>query len=120
MPSRQLRKNPAPVLAADDPTQRAYQRLRDFSGLASGFVVGVACQELGETRRAIAYYEQALAIFREIGDCGGEGCALFNMSVALDKVGERTQAIARAETALKIFEEIEDPYAAKVQKQLAE
>jgi len=82
--------------------------------------LGNAYADLGETRRAIEFYERALVIDREIGDRRGEGGALFNMSLTLDKLGERAQAIAHAEAALKIYEEIEDPYAAKVRKQLAE
>jgi tetratricopeptide (TPR) repeat protein len=69
---------------------------------------------LGDTRRAIEFYEQRLAIAREIEDPRGEGSSLFNMGLALDKLGDRTQAIARAEAALRIFEQIEDPNAAKV------
>ena len=75
---------------------------------------------LGETRKAIEFYEQRLEIAREIGDRRGEGTALWNMSLALDRLGERAQAIASAEAALEIYEQIEDPNADKVRKQLAE
>ncbi len=71
---------------------------------------------MGETRRAIEYYEKALEIDREIGDRRGEGTDLWNLSLALDKLGDRAQAIALAEAALKIREQIEDPRADKVRK----
>jgi tetratricopeptide (TPR) repeat protein len=68
---------------------------------------------LDDTRRAIPFCEQQLAIVREIGDRRGEGNALWNMSLALDQLGERAQAIKHAEQALIIREQIEDPNAAK-------
>lgn len=63
---------------------------------------------------------QALPIFREIGDRGGEGTDLWNMALALAKLGERKEAITHAEAALKIYETIESPDVEKVRKQLAE
>jgi len=74
---------------------------------------------LGETRRAIEFYEQRLVIAQEIGDRRGEGNALWNMSLSLDKLGERAQAITCAEQALMIYEQIEDPHAARMRAQLA-
>jgi tetratricopeptide (TPR) repeat protein len=62
--------------------------------------LGLAYADLGETRRAIQFYEQALLIDREIGDRRGEGNDLWNMSLALDQLGERAQAIQHAEQAL--------------------
>jgi tetratricopeptide (TPR) repeat protein len=81
--------------------------------------LGLAYKHLGETRRAIQFYEQALLISREIGDRQGEGTDLWNMSLARDQLGERAQAIHHAERALIIREQIEDPNAAKVRAQLA-
>ena len=71
--------------------------------------------DLGEMRRAIEYYEQLLAIAREIGDRRVEGNALFNMSLALDELGDLAQAILNAEAPLKIYEQIESPYATSAQ-----
>ena len=75
---------------------------------------------MGDARKAIAFYEQALIIDREIGDRRGEGNDLWNSALALDKLGDRAQAIARAEAALRIREAIEDPRGAKVRARLAE
>jgi hypothetical protein len=73
---------------------------------------------LGETLRAIQFYQQQFAIVREIGDAKGEGNALWNMSLALDQLGARSQAIQYAEQALIIREQIEDPNAATIRAQL--
>ena len=82
--------------------------------------LGNAYSDLGETRRAIEFYEQQLVISREIGDRRSEGIALWNMSLALDQLGDRAQAILDAKDALKIYEQIEHPSAGKVRNRLAE
>ncbi|MEW6208875.1 MAG: tetratricopeptide repeat protein [Acidobacteriota bacterium] len=84
------------------------------------FLGDVAVEALGETRKAIEFYERRIEIAREIGDRRGEGNALWNMSLSFDKLGERARAIEYAEAALRIFEEIESPHAEKVRNQLAE
>jgi len=76
--------------------------------------LGLAYAALGETRRAIEYYEQALVIDREIGDRRGEGTDLYNMALALEKLGRREEAIKLALESLAIMEAIEDPRAPKV------
>ena len=63
---------------------------------------------LGETRKAIEYYEQALAIVREIGDRRGEGANHGNLGLAYATLGETRKAIKYHEQALKIFREIEN------------
>ena len=80
----------------------------------------MAYADLGETQKAIEYYEQALAIAREIGDRRGEATALWNMSLSLDQLGNKAQAIEYARDALKILEEIEDPRAENVKRKLQE
>lgn len=80
--------------------------------------IGNAYGNPGETSRAMEFGERRLAISRAIGDQQGESVALWNLSLMLDKLGRRDEAIGHAEAALKIKEEIEDPYAAKVRKQL--
>jgi tetratricopeptide (TPR) repeat protein len=75
---------------------------------------------LGDPRKAIEYYDQALKISREIGDRRGEGNALWNMSLSLDQFGQRDRAIDCAKAALKIREEIEDPRAEKIRRKLQE
>lgn len=55
--------------------------------------LGVAYENLGETRRSIRFYEQALAIAREIGDKRGEGASLGNLGIAYVKLGETQRGI---------------------------
>ena len=76
--------------------------------------------DLGDARKAIEYYEQALVIAREIGNRRGEGNALWNMSLAKDQLGNKAHAIECAKSALKIREEIEDPRAENVRRKLQE
>ena len=44
--------------------------------------LGLAYHDLGEMKKAIEYYEQALKIAREIGDRRNEGNWLGNMGLA--------------------------------------
>jgi tetratricopeptide (TPR) repeat protein len=73
----------------------------------------------GDDRRAMQFFEQAMVIYREVGDRKGEGLALWNMSLLLYKLGKHAQAIEHGEQSLMIREQIEDPNAAKVRAQLA-
>ncbi|HOV83171.1 MAG TPA: tetratricopeptide repeat protein, partial [Methanothrix sp.] len=82
--------------------------------------LGLAYADLGDARKAIEYYDQALAISRQIGDRRGEGIQLFNMSLALSKLGNRVQAIECARSALKILQSIESPHAEKAKRKLQE
>ena len=68
----------------DDPWRRGY----------SLTTLGIAYRSLGMARRAIACYEQALAIDREIGDRQGEGADLGNLGHAYAALGETRRAIA--------------------------
>ncbi|MFN8466309.1 MAG: tetratricopeptide repeat protein [Caldilineaceae bacterium] len=70
--------------------------------------LGNAHFSLGETRRAIEYYEQYLVIAREIGDRGGEGAALGNLGNAYYSLGETRRAIDLYEQQLVIVREIDD------------
>ncbi len=50
--------------------------------------LGNAYTELGEARKAIKYYDQALAITREIRDRRGEGANLGNLGNAYVELGQ--------------------------------
>jgi tetratricopeptide (TPR) repeat protein len=82
--------------------------------------LGNAYSDLGDPRKAIDFYEQALEISREIGDRQGEGRHLFNKSLSLHALGQNEKAVSHARSALAIFEEIESPTAETVRKTLAE
>jgi tetratricopeptide (TPR) repeat protein len=70
--------------------------------------LGNAYAALGETRQAIDYHQQALAIAREIGDRRGEGTDLGNLGKAYADVGETRQAIDYYQQALAISRDIGD------------
>ena len=59
--------------------------------------------------RAIGYYEQQLAIAREIGDRRGEGIGLGNLGDAYAASDQVQRAVGLLEHALRIGEEIQDP-----------
>ncbi len=63
---------------------------------------------LGEIEKAIGYHEQALSVFREIGDRQGEGAALGSLGVASARLGEVEQAIGHYQQRLVIAREIGD------------
>ena len=69
---------------------------------------GTAYADLGETRKAIEFYEKQLIIVREIGDRRGEGNALGNLGSAYADLGETRKAIEFYEKQLIIGREIGD------------
>ena len=82
--------------------------------------LGLAYSDLGETRKAIEYYDQALKISREICDLKSEGNHIFNKGCLLYRLKQNAEAIGLAKKALTIFEQIESPHAEIVRKALAE
>jgi len=80
---------------------------RAGEGVALGNL-GLAYVDLGETSRAIQFYEQQLTIVREIGYRRGEGNALGNLGLAYANLGETHRAIQFHEQYLTIAREIGD------------
>jgi tetratricopeptide (TPR) repeat protein len=94
---------------ARDLHERLHDRLTDPRTSANNLTaLGNAYFFLGEVRRAIGVYEQALAIFREIGDRRGEGGDLASLGNGYSVLGEVRRAIGVYEQALAIFREIGD------------
>ncbi len=62
----------------------------------------------GDCPGAIGYYEQALAIAREVGDRRSEGVWLVNLGRAYARLGETRRAIEYHEQALAIAQEMGD------------
>jgi tetratricopeptide (TPR) repeat protein len=81
--------------------------LREAEGRALGNL-GIAYSDLGETRKAIQYYEQVLGIVREIGDRRSEGRALGNLGLAYAGLGELRKAIHYYEQRLEFSPELGD------------
>jgi len=80
---------------------------REAEGNALGNL-GIAYHSLGDARKAIEFYEQALVIDREIGDRRGEGNALGNLGIAHADLGDAHKAIEYHEQALVIDRETGD------------
>jgi tetratricopeptide (TPR) repeat protein len=87
----------------------AARHLKDREGEAYHLGnLGIAYKNLGETHRAIDYYEQQLTIVSEIGNRRGESNALGNLGNAYRDLGETRRAIEHYEQVLLIAREIGD------------
>jgi tetratricopeptide (TPR) repeat protein len=82
--------------------------------------LGLAYSDLGQVEKAIDYYEQALAIAREIGHRQGEGNRLGNLGLAYSDLGQVEKAKACLRQSLAIFEEIKSPNADLVRRWLTQ
>jgi len=102
-----LRRHPREIIRWLEITLDAASRLNDrqMEGNHLGNLGG-AYQNLGETRRAIEFYEKALSIDREIGDRKGEAADLGNLGNAYAVLGETRHAIKFYKKALIIDREI--------------
>jgi tetratricopeptide (TPR) repeat protein len=97
------------IRLARDLHERVHDHLSDPQTKSGNLLnLGSAYHRLGEVRRAIEFYEQALAIDREIGDRGGEGSDLGNIGLGYVDLGEVRRAIEFHEQALTIHREIGD------------
>jgi len=79
----------------------------EISGYLLGSL-GILYDQIGSYRKAIEYYEKALAIAQEIGDKRGEGNRLGNLGNAYSDLGQVKKAIEYYEKALAISQEIGD------------
>jgi tetratricopeptide (TPR) repeat protein len=70
--------------------------------------IGGVYWNLGQYSQALNYYQQALAVSREIGDRSGEGYILSSMGGVYSNQGDYTQALTLYQQALAIRREIGD------------
>ncbi len=116
-----LRRHPHEQIAWLEAAVAAARRLKDRAGEARHLGnLGIAYRHLGQAERAIDYYEQALAIAREIRATSAqrsaewtdarcsEGNQLGNLGVAYAELGQVERAIECHEQALAIDREIGD------------
>ena len=88
---------------------KAARLARDRSGEGNALgSLGNAYADLGDARKAIEFYEQALAIAREIGDRHREGANLGNLGHAYLALGDVRKAIELYDQQLLIVREIGD------------
>jgi len=64
---------------------------------------------LGDRDRAVACYEQAAAIYRDLGDRFNEADTLMSLGDVLARAGGAAVARARSAQALRIFDQIGHP-----------
>jgi tetratricopeptide (TPR) repeat protein len=104
-----LRLRPTELINWLEPALRAARQLgqRDWEKIALGNL-GIAYRHLGETRRAIEFYQQSLAIARETGDRLGEAAATGNLGAAYADLGEFHRAIEFFEQHLDMARKIGD------------
>jgi tetratricopeptide (TPR) repeat protein len=104
-----LRQHPHEQIRWLEIALAASQPLKDKEGECNALGnLGVAYENLGETRQAIRFYEQALAIAREIGDKRGEGASLGNLGIAYVNLGDTQRAVEFFEQYLSIVRETGD------------
>ncbi|MFN4878164.1 MAG: tetratricopeptide repeat protein, partial [Aphanizomenon sp.] len=75
---------------------------------ASLISLGNAYNSLGQYERAIAFFQQSLDIFKEIGDIQGESNSLIGLGNAYDSLGQYQRAIAFFQQSLDIKKDIGD------------
>jgi len=68
---------------------------------------------LGDVKKAIDYYEQRLAIAREIGDRRGEALSSWNLGLAYEKSGDLRRAAEMMQICVGYEREIGHPDAEK-------
>ncbi len=70
--------------------------------------IGYIWNALGEKRKALDYYEQALPVLRELGDRAGEATTLNNIGMVWDDLGEKHKALDYYQQALPIRRAVGD------------
>jgi tetratricopeptide (TPR) repeat protein len=72
--------------------------------------LGDICHRLGQHDQATGYQQEALALYREIGDRGGEAEALNGAGETLLAAGQPSEALTCHDTALSLASRTGDRY----------
>jgi len=72
------------------------------------YYLGLAQDVLGRKSEALDYYQQALTIYREVGDRRNEGNTLNNVGLAYDSLDKKQEALDYYQQALAIRREVGD------------
>jgi CHAT domain-containing protein/Tfp pilus assembly protein PilF len=91
--------------AASAQTQTREERRNEAQRLNE---LGIQLLSKGQFREALKTFQQALDIFREIGERPGEGATLSNIGAVYSNLGQYPQALKNYQQALAIHQEIDD------------
>ncbi len=80
------------------------------------YQLGFVYDDLGQKQEALTYYEQALAIFGQVGDRGGEGVTLWNLGAFYQTEKRFDIALSCFILAKRIFIEVQSPNSESVQE----
>jgi tetratricopeptide (TPR) repeat protein len=80
--------------------------------------LGLAYAALGDARKIIEYYEEALKIAREIGDRYGEANNCLNLGLEYEKAGDIERAVDLKQAWIKFERDLGHPEAEKDDKYL--
>nr|MDT0656933.1 tetratricopeptide repeat protein [Micromonospora sp. DSM 115978] len=101
--------HPADAVAVHTEARHAAGSIADRAGEAGALVnLGVVHWQLGRYPVAAEHLEQALVLFRELGDGRGEARALGNLGMVFNALGAQEKAIEHHRRALGRFVEIGD------------
>ena len=70
--------------------------------------IGGVYSALGDKRKALDFYEQALPLRRQVGDRGGEATTLNNIGGVYSALGDKRKALDSYEQALPLLHQVGD------------
>jgi hypothetical protein len=120
VPDHFVRKRPRELIGWLHSAQEAAKELKNAhnEGVAL-HGLGAAYEALADYEQSIKYYEEYLALERDLRVPILEGAALINIAVVSRKTGRVADAIRYGEEALKVYEKIQTPLADDLRDQLA-
>ena len=90
------------------PTLRSPDVVWNDLNLNSLNSIGFVYSALGEKEKALGYCEQALPLFRQVGDHSGEATTLNNIGAVYADLGEKGKALGYYEEALPLLRQVRD------------